>query len=469
MNSFGIEGLRQRLEAAAGEASGGEARRYCVAFSGGLDSTVLLVAMQRLAARGAFDGLRAIHVHHGLHADADRWAEACEARCRDLGVPLEVAEVDARAAPGESPEARARELRYRALAERLAPGEVLLTAQHADDQLETVLIQLLRGAGPAGLAAMPADTAFGAGRHQRPLLGFTRASLAAWARAEGLADWVEDPANRAPQFSRNHLRHEVLPAVRTHWPGAAAAVSRAARHCAEAAGLLDELAALDAAACVDGEALSLAAMRALSPARRRNLVRWQCRCLGLPVPDERRLGTLLEQLFDAAGDRHPEVRWPGVSAQRHADRLWLLPESALQPVPAALDWPDPRVPLELGAGLGRLSLQPSQPGGGLRAEALAAGPWRVAFRAGGERLELPGRSGSRALKKLMNEAGVPPWLRPRMPLVEIGGTLAAVGDLWVAVAWSAPPEHKGWRVAWEGCALPGGRGVHCGRAGLLIV
>ncbi|HRP87062.1 MAG TPA: tRNA lysidine(34) synthetase TilS, partial [Gammaproteobacteria bacterium] len=239
MNSFSVEELRQRLEAAAGGAGGAASRRYCVAFSGGLDSTVLLVAMARLGARAALGGLRAIHVHHGLHADANRWAADCEVRCRELGVPLEVVAVDARAAPGESPEARARELRYQALAARLAPGEVLLTAQHADDQLETVLIQLLRGAGPAGLAAMPADTVFGVGRHQRPLLGFTRASLEAWARAEGLAGWLEDPANRAPQLSRNHLRHEVLPAVRAHWPGAAAAVSRAARHCAEAAGLLD--------------------------------------------------------------------------------------------------------------------------------------------------------------------------------------------------------------------------------------
>ncbi len=454
MNSFSVEGLRQRLEAAAGGAGGAAAQRYCVAFSGGLDSTVLLVAMGQLAERSAVGGLRAIHVHHGLHPDADDWAAACAARCRELGVPLDVAQVDARAAPGESPEARARELRYQALEERLAPAEVLLTAQHADDQLETVLIQLLRGAGPAGLAAMPADTAFGAGRHQRPLLACTRASLEAWAREEGLSDWIEDPANRARQFSRNHLRHDVLPAIRAHWPGAAAAVSRAARHCAEAAGLLDELAAVDAAACVDGEALSLAAMQALSPARRRNLVRWQCRCLGLPVPDERRLGTLLDQLFDAAGDRHPEVHWPGVSAQRHADRLWLLPEAALQPVPDPLDWPDPRVPLELGAGLGRLSLRPTVQGG-LRAEALASAPWRVAFRGGGERLDLPGRAGSRALKKLMNEAAVPPWLRLRMPLVEIGGALAAVGELWIAEAWCAPPDHKGWRLAWEGCALPG--------------
>lgn len=452
MNSFDIAALRQRLEADA--VGGAAAQRYCVAFSGGLDSTVLLAAMRQLAAQSALGGLRAIHVHHGLHPAADDWAAACEARCRALGVPLEVARVDARAAPGESPEARARELRYRALAARLAPGEVLLTAQHADDQLETVLIQLLRGAGPAGLAAMPADTAFAAGRHQRPLLGFTRALLAAWARDEGLAGWIEDPANRAPQLSRNHLRHEVLPSVRAHWPGAAEAASRAARHCAEAAGLLDEVAAQDAAACAAGEALQLAGLQALSPARRRNLVRWQCRRLGLPVPDARRLGTLLTQLFDAACDRHPEVRWPGVVAQRHAERLWLLPEAALQPVPAPLDWPDPRTPLELGGGLGRLSLRPAEQGG-LRAEALASAPWRVVFRAGGERLELAGRTGSRALKQLLQEAGVPPWLRPRIPLLEIAGTLAAVGDLWVAKAWCASPENKGWRLAWDGCALPG--------------
>jgi tRNA(Ile)-lysidine synthase len=436
------------LEDAAGE------RRLCVALSGGLDSTVLLEALCRVRDRLPADRLRAIHVHHGLHPDADDWARHCEALCVRLDVPLLVVRVDARPAPGESPEAKAREVRYAALAAALVPGEALLTAHHADDQLETVLIQLLRGAGVPGLAAMPAAAPFGPGLHLRPLLGFTRAELAAWAAGEGLSGWIEDPANDELRYARNHLRSEVLPSLRAHWPGAAAAVGRSARHCAEASHLLDELAALDAANCVTGNAVRVSALRGLSPARQRNLVRWQARQLGLAVPDERRLVTLLTQVLEAAPDAQPQVEWGDVIALRHGDLLWLAASEAL-PAPAPeLDWPDPRSPLALGAGLGTLELVSSDRGG-LGEAALAAGPWRVVVRGGGERLDLPGRAGSRALKKLLQEAGLPPWIRARLPLLEIGGQLAAAGDRWIDAAFWVPAGEPAWRLEWTGSSLPG--------------
>ena len=438
---------------AAADPEAGE-RPMCVALSGGLDSTVLLEAVCRLRKRLPDRGLRAIHVHHGLHADADDWARHCAALCARLGVPLALLEVDATPAPGESPEARAREVRYAALAGALAPGEALLTAHHADDQLETVLIQLLRGAGVAGLAAMPLAAPFGPGLHLRPLLGFNRAELERWAAAEGLSGWIRDPANEELRYARNHLRSEVLPALREHWPGATTAVGRSARHCAEASGLLDELAMLDAPRCLVGEALRVSALRALPTARRRNLLRWQARQLGLAVPDERRLATLLRQALEAAPDTQPQIEWGDVVALRHGDLLWLAPAGSL-PAPAGdLDWPDPRMPLELGPGLGRLQLVPAAQGG-LSAAALAAGPWRVVPRRGGERLALPGRAGSRALKKLMQEAGLPPWIRARLPLVEIGGTLAAAGNRWIDAAFQAPPGEPAWRVEWTGSSLPG--------------
>ena len=451
MPSFSPDALWSALVAA--DDAAGE-RPLCVALSGGLDSTVLLEALCRVRDRLPANGLRAIHVHHGLHADADAWARHCEALCARLGVPLAVLKADARPAPGESPEAKAREVRYAALAGALGPAEGLLTAHHADDQLETVLIQLLRGSGVAGLAAMPAAAPFGPGLHLRPLLGFTRAELAAWAAAEGLAGWIQDPANDELRYSRNHLRSEVLPAVRAHWPGAAAAVGRSARHCAEAAGLLHELAALDAATCVTGKAIRVSALRELSPARRRNLVRWQARQLGLAVPDERRLATLLEQVLEAAPDAQPQVEWGEVVGLRHDDLLWLAPTGSLPEPAGELDWINPRASLDLGAGLGALVLVPSEHGG-LGQAALAAGPWRVVARRGGERLSLPGRAGTRELKKLLQEAGVPPWIRARMPLLEIGGSLAAAGAQWVDAAWWAPPGEPAWRLRWQGCTLPG--------------
>lgn len=461
---FDHEALWAALEAQAGGARG---RHFRVAFSGGLDSTVLLVAMARLAPRLAPGSLGAIHVDHGLHPDSGRWAAACAARCRQHGVELEVLQVDAAHERGESPEAKAREARYAALRACLRPTEVLLTAHHADDQLETVLLQLLRGAGVAGLAAMPAQAEFGDGLHWRPLLAYTRATLLAWARSQALTGWIEDPANEDTRLARNHLRQAVLPGLRAHWPAAAAAVSRASRHCAEAAGLLDAMAALDAGEGRDDTPLAVAILRSLPPARGRNLLRWHIRRSGMPVPDERRLRTLLEQLVAAAPDANPQLRWPGVVAARYADRLWLIPAVRLEETPAPQDWPDPERPLVLAAGLGQLSLQATT-AGGLQARALQAGAWRIGYRHGGERIRLPGRAGSRALKKLFHEAGVPPWLRARIPLLEIAGTLAAVGDLWIDEAWWAPPGTEGWRLCWQGCELPGRQGFHCGRAGHLI-
>jgi tRNA(Ile)-lysidine synthase len=378
-----------------------------------------------------------------------------------------VLRVDAAHERGESPEARAREARYAALRAQLRPAEVLLTAHQADDQLETVLLQLLRGAGVAGLAAMPAQAEFGEGLHWRPLLAYPRATLLAWARSQALAGWIEDPANEDLRLARNHLRQAVLPGVRAHWPAAAAAVSRAARHCGEAAGLLDALAALDVGEGSEDRTLAVATLRSLPPARGRNLLRWHIRRLGMPVPDERRLKSLLEQLVGAAPDACPRLRWPGVVAARYADRLWLIPAALLEETPAPQDWPEPERPLVLAAGLGQVSLQ-STNAGGLQARALQAGSWRVGYRRGGERIRLPGRAGSRALKKLFHEAGVPPWLRARIPLLEIAGTLAAVGDLWIDEAWWTPPGTEAWRLCWQGCKLPGRQGIHCGRAGHLI-
>jgi tRNA(Ile)-lysidine synthase len=463
-SEFDHEALWAALEAQPGGARG---RHFRVAFSGGLDSTVLLVAMARLAPRLAPGALSAFHVDHGLHSDSGKWASACAERCRQLGVELEVLQVDATRERGESPEAKAREARYSALRARLRPAEVLLTAHHADDQLETVLLQLLRGAGVAGLAAMPAQAVCGDGLHWRPLLAYPRAALLAWARSQALAGWLEDPANENLRLARNHLRQAVLPGLRAHWPAAAAAVSRTARHCAEAAELLDTLAAMDAGEGSEDRTLAVGILRRLPPARARNLMRWHIRRSGMPVPDERRLKTLLEQILEAAPDACPQLRWPGVVAARYADRLWLIPAAQLKEVPVPQDWPEPGQPLVLAAGLGQLSLQATN-AGGLQARAPMAGLWRVGYRRGGERIRLPGRAGSRALKKLFHQAGVPPWLRARIPLLEIAGKLAAVGDLWIDEAWWAPPGTEGWRLCWQGCELPGHPGFHCGRAGHLI-
>ncbi len=300
----------------------------CIALSGGLDSTVLLSALATHRRRRT--KLRAVHVHHGLHANADKWTEHCVALAERLDVPLQTVRIKVARPRGTSLEAAAREARYEALANALAPGEFLLTAHHEDDQLETVLLQLMRGAGIAGLAAMPESTPFAPGTLVRPLLTRPRADLEAWGKANALT-WVDDDTNANEEFDRNYLRHRVLPLIRARWPGASRAVSRSARHAAEAKRLLDALARADVERASNGAALSVQSLRTLSPDRRRNAVRYWIARAGHPLPDTSRLDEITTTLLAARDDANPSVTWNGTRIYRHANHLHIEADRAPAP------------------------------------------------------------------------------------------------------------------------------------------
>jgi len=405
------------------------AGRLLVAFSGGLDSHVLLHALRAtLDRRGDTRPLLAVHVHHGLQPQADEWIVHCETVCAALGVSLSVARVTVTEA-GQGLEAAAREARYRALAAAMQPRDLLLTAHHQDDQAETLLLQLLRGAGPAGLAAMPRLAPFGPGWLGRPLLDRPRRALEAHARDAGLA-WVEDPSNTDPRFDRNYLRQEILPRLAERWPGASA------RLAAAAANQADALEQLDALAREDGErgrgeapgTLSVQALRRLRRGRCRNLLRLWLRDKGLAAPPQARMDAILDEALTAGPDRVPCVAWPGVEVRRYRDDLY-----AMQPLPAPPREPIPwdlRSPLTIpGLGLG---LDPAPLAAAGITPERCAGPVTVRFRRGGERIRLPGRGHSAALKTLMQAAGMPPWERERLPLVYVGEVLVAAGTRWMA-------------------------------------
>ena len=395
---------------------------YCVALSGGLDSSVLLHALAR-AWHDGLPPLRAVHVNHGLQAGAEAWAEHCRRFCAGLGVELSILRVDARARAGDSPEAAARRARYRALAEALAANEALLTAHHRDDQAETLLLQLLRGAGPRGLAAMPPARRLGAGLLLRPLLDYERAELETYARQHALA-WVEDPSNREQAFERNFLRHQVMPLLRQRWPGLGKTLARSARACAEAAALNEALAAQDMPAA-PGAVLPLARLRTLPAARRRNVLFHWLQQQGAVLPSAAQMAQL-ERIITAAEDAMPRVDWGEWVVWRYRDALHLLTRAETLPLHGELDW-DGRTPLPL-PGLGRLESRPVR-GQGLRAECLR-GHLQIRFRRGGERCRPRGQAHHRPLKKLLQDAGVPPWQRWRIPLLFIDDQLAAVIGHW---------------------------------------
>jgi tRNA(Ile)-lysidine synthase len=417
----------------------------CVAFSGGLDSTVLLAALAR--GSRARPALRALHVNHNLHAAAGAMSAHCGKIARALSVPFKALSVRVPRAKGASLEAQARDARYTAFARELRDGEVLLTAHQADDQLETVLLQLLRGAGIAGLAAMPALARLAAGWHARPLLGCTRAELAAWAAKESLA-WIEDPMNADAQLDRNYLRREVLPELRSRWPACARSVARSARHASQAQRLLSDLGRADAARCADGAALSVPALRALSPERRVNALRVWIDAQGEALPDARRLGELAGPLLAARADASPAVAWGEVVARRHADRLWLEPR-APAPSRAALSWSWQAAPnLTLPGGLGALVVV-RDPHGPIDLVRLPR-KLTVRWRAGGERLRPRADGPRRTLKTLLQEARVPGSERALLPLIFARMQLIAVADRWSDVRIQAQQDSKRRaRIVWR--------------------
>lgn len=437
---FSLERLRARLAMLTSTG------RYWVAYSGGLDSHVLLHAMAALAKEHRGWELSAAHIHHGLQAQAHAWSEHCQEVCAELAVGCRIVRVDATPSNGESPEAAARRARYDALASLLREGDGMLAAHHQDDQAETLLLHLLRGSGPQGLAAMPVCRALGRGWLGRPLLGFPRAALRAYAGDHGLK-WIEDPSNLERRYQRNFVRHEVIPVLKGRQPGLPRVLARAARHQAEAAELLDELAGQDLVQ-VRGVApgtLDLPVLGQLTPARQRNVLRRWLRELGLPVPAATHLDKVLEDVLPASYDAQPLVHWPGCDIRRFQGSLYAM--TPLEPTHPTVElmW-DPAEPLRTPYGL--LSARR------VKARGLAVGcssgrALNVRFRRGGERCHPQERAHGRSLKKLLQEAGVPPWQRDRLPLVYVGGTLAAVPGLWVCRPFQSGPEDDGWELDWQ--------------------
>jgi tRNA(Ile)-lysidine synthase len=390
--------------------------------------------------------IHAIHVHHGLHAAADGWARFCEELSREWNLPLAVVRVDARAPRGESPEGWARVKRYEALYRALEAEEALLTAHHQQDQAETLLLQLLRGAGPAGLAAMPACSRVGGGWHLRPLLDVAAATIADYAAAAGLR-WVEDHSNQDPRFDRNFLRQRVFPVLSERWPHAGRGLGRAARWQAEARVLLDELAMADLPAAAGSQPglLSVAKLLAVGGPRRRNVLRAWIGSLGLPIASATQLEQV-EAMLRARRDALSCVRWRGVEVRRYRDDLHAMPTLPVHDGTSILTWNPLVAALFLPVGSLHATLAR---GGGISRRAVENKPLTVRFRRGGERCRINAAGPSRMLKHLLQEWGVPPWMRERLPLVYAGEELAAVADIVVCAPFAARADEEALRLRWE--------------------
>ena len=447
---FNADVLLQRLRDLQGEVSAG---RYLVGFSGGLDSTVLLHAL--VAARGEdATPIVAVHVNHALHPESAEWERRCRCIAGELDVQYVSREVAVVDDAGVGLEAAAREARYGAFRTMMHDGDVLLSAHHEEDQAETLLLNLMRGSGLAGLAGIGASQRFGPGLLIRPLLGVSREAIEHYACECGL-EWIDDPANADLRFDRNYLRQEILPRLRHRWPAASARLCQTAELAGEASRLQDELAKIDLAAVHDRDAggvpdrLDIPALQRLDAARQRNVLRHCIRACGLPQAPGSRLRQIQNELLPARPDAQPLVRWHGAEVRRYRQKLYLLRETAPQRaagVAPPLLFADGRE-VEVGPALGALRLErASRASGAARIDpAVVVNGLQLRFRQGGERIRPYGHHVTRPVKKLLQEQGVVPWMRWIVPLLYSGDTLVAVADLWIAA--DCAQEH-GFSVRW---------------------
>jgi len=409
---------------------GNERQSFYIAYSGGVDSHVLLHCCASIPQLK--DRLTAVYVHHGLQAEAESWAKHCEKTVKDLGVEFLTLRVNAKAAPGESPEEAARNARYAALKSLIKADDALLLAQHREDQLETVLLQLFRGSGLRGLSGMPERMAFGAGVMLRPLLNTPKQAISDYAHAHQLS-WVEDPSNQSNDYDRNFLRNAVVPLLKQRWSAIDKTVARSAKHCADAQVLVDEVADELFSAVFNpvDKTLSISRLSEHHSHPQQLIVRHWFRHRGLKMPAQAKVERILNEVVSAAGHRDPVLSGQGYSIRRYRDKLYCLTNlSGTEPQDRV--WHAGQASIKITDDR-TLSCESSSKG--ISRERWQDATVEVKFRRGGEKIRLPGREGHHSLKNLFQEAGIPPWERDVMPFIYLNDTLAAVGDLWISAAF----------------------------------
>ena len=433
--TFDSNDLLDRLRALT---AGTSPARWLVAFSGGIDSTVLLHA---LANSGTTLKILAIHVDHGLHAESSQWEQHCAAFAADLGVDYAKQAVTVPKKSENGPEAAARRARYDAFLSLVQPDDCLLSAHHEDDQAETLLLNLMRGSGPAGLAGIGLKQSFGRGYLLRPMLGVPGEAIVAYATQHGLT-WIEDPSNADARFDRNYLRNEVVPKLSARWPAVSNRLRRSAELIGESSELLNDLADIDLRSLGEPQKLSISGLLQLAAPRQRNVLRRAVRLCGLPSPPATRAYQVINELLPARADAQPLVEWDGACVRRYRDHLYVMSRTTEGSANSGLLRAD-GLALALGPGRGSLTLK-TDSGVGIDPMLVGEG-LTVRYRDGGETIRVNVQGHTKKLKKLLQEEGVVPWMRGALPLLFAGSKLAAVADLWVDADCAASP---GLKVIW---------------------
>ena len=403
-----------------------KANKIVLALSGGMDSRVLLDLLHRYQNENSISCL-AVHVHHGLSANADSWVQQCQKWCVDAGIELAVEYVEL-SLQGQSLEECAREARYQALAKHLNSGDILLTGQHSDDQLETFLLALKRGSGPKGLSAMAKQMPFKGATLIRPLLDISREQIAQYAHANAL-QWVDDESNQDTRFDRNFIRHQITPVLKQRWPHIHSAVQRTSELCAEQEALLEELLSSTLASAMSGDgSLSIEFLAQQSERVRTQLIRMWFTYMGLKMPSRDHLAKVWQEVAITRQDANPVLNLSGGQVRRFTERLYWV--NSVEDVTCWQSSVQLNQSVILPDELGSLKLVNSVQGN-LSLQALQTAPLRIIFDPEGLSAHPVGRGHSRKLKKLFQEYGVPSWLRRRLPILICGDQVVAIANLFI--------------------------------------
>lgn len=413
-----------------------EDKTFLVAYSGGMDSHVLLHLCAEIKLN-----IRAVYINHGLQQEADQWRQHCQSVCEKLKIHFESIEVDAKPVSGQSPEEAARNARYRALKENLSHREVLLTAHHQDDQAETLLLQLMRGAGTAGLASMPVMQGFGGGSHWRPMLDVSREQIKQYAIVNKLR-WIDDPSNQDTSFDRNFLRQNVVPLLQQRWPQVNATIKKSADIQQENLELIQSMAQIDLANIITANprVISLKRLSSLSSIRQFNVLRLWIYQVGLDKPTRNVIRQIQSNVLSAAEDALPLVSWENTELRRFKDELYLMTSLQSHDENLMMEW-DAKQNLNIKHLALTISANHSV-ADGIAVKYLDKN-LTIKFRHGGEKIKPVGQQHTSSLKNLMQQKQIPPWRRSRIPLLYIEDELACVCGYWVADAF-AEKESNGW-------------------------
>ncbi len=432
--AFSADYLRQKLSSLPTKV-----KRYLVGFSGGLDSHVLLQTLSELQLGY---GITAIHINHSINDQSDQWQAHCAKIAGDLNVEFHAEIVDANPPKSESPEAWARLKRYEVFSGFMQEGDFLLLAHHQDDQIETFFLQLLRGSGPLGLSAMQPFSPFSEGWIARPLLDIPRDTLEVFAKKNQL-QWIEDPSNQEIAYDRNFLRHEILPMIKSRWPGCKTSLTRSISLQSEASDLLLEMAEEDLKSICTGEnthVLPISNLQQNSDVRMRNILRLWIRRAGFSLPSYKKLEQIVDSVIFAAEDRSPCVGWDGVEVRRYQNHLMIMTPVINFDPEISFSW-DLNEPMILPSGITLMARKTTDKGVKIDADVVD-----IHFRQGGEVLKLAGEKHSITLKKYLQEKGIPPWLRNQIPLIYSKDRLVAVSDLCIMQEFVARSE-EGWIIS----------------------